>query len=88
LPLVFRLISPFLREVSSALETDLLRVVRALAERSPNETAFYLQQIMTGPYKPGLTIIVRRSLDIFPQDLQDSLRVILREQMRSTNGSA
>jgi hypothetical protein len=87
LPLVFRLISPFLREVTSALETDLLRVVRALAERSPNETAIYLQQILTGPYKPGLTIIVRRSLDVFPQDLQDSLRAILREQMRSTNGN-
>jgi hypothetical protein len=82
LPFVYRLLSPYLRGVTSMLETDLLLAVRALGERSPQETSYFLQQIMAGPYQSGLTIIVRRSLDVFPGDQQDSLRAILREQMR------
>jgi hypothetical protein len=86
LPKVYRLLTPFLREAASVLETDLLRITRALAKRSPQETAYFLQQMLTGPHKSGLNLIVRRSLEIFPPELQDSLRVILREQMRSSNG--
>ena len=82
LPLIYRLLAPLVRETSSALETDLLRVVRALGQRSPQETVYFLQQNLIAPHKKGLALITRRSLDIFPEDLQESLRDVLREQAR------
>ncbi len=67
LPALFRLLGPLVRESSSALETDLIQAVRALGQRSPQETAFFLQQNLNAPHKSGLTLIIRRSLDVFPQ---------------------
>ena len=83
LPVVFRLLSPLVRESASALETDLLRAVRALGQRSPHETAFFLKQNLAAPHKSGLGVITRRSLDVFPPDLQNMLRDELRVEMRS-----
>jgi len=86
LPKVYRLITPFLREVDSVMETNLIGITRALAKRSPQETAHLLQQVLVGPHKTGISIIVRRSLDVFPLNIQHSLRIVLREQMRMANG--
>lgn len=82
LPVFYRLLSPLLRESASALEMDLLDVVRALGQRSPQETAYFLQQNLIAPHKSGLAVITRRSLDVFPPELQDALRAVLREQRR------
>ena len=81
LPVVFRLLAPLIRESTSVLETDLLRAVRALGKRSPNETAYFLRQNFIAPHKSGLAVITRRSLDVFPLELQKLLREVLREQM-------
>jgi hypothetical protein len=81
LPVVYRLLSPLVRESASMLETDLLMVVRALGRRSPQETAYFLKQNLMAPHKSGLAILTRRSLDVFPTDLQDSLRAMLRRQI-------
>jgi hypothetical protein len=83
LPVFFRLLAPLVRESTSALETDLLRAVRALGQRSPHETVYFLRQNLVAPHKSGLAVITRRSLDIFPPELQDSLREVLREQIQS-----
>ena len=88
LPALYRLLSPLLREASSSLEGDLLRVVRALGERSPQETAYFLQQNLNAPHKAGLAVIVRRSLDVFPPEMENLLRVTLRERMRSQSDAA
>jgi hypothetical protein len=82
LPVFYRLLSPFVRESTSVLEVDLLMAVRALGQRSPQETAYFLKQNLIAPHKSGTAVIVRRSLDVFPANLQESLREILREQMQ------
>jgi hypothetical protein len=82
LPAIYRLLAPLIRESTSVLEADMLTAVRALGKRSPQETAYFLRQNLIAPHKSGLAVITRRSLDVFPPDLQDSLREVLREQMR------
>ncbi len=86
LPALFRMLGPLLRESSSALENDLTQVVRSLGRRSPQEAAFFLQQNLKAPHKSGLAIIIRRSLDVFSSDLQESLRKLLRERQRESHG--
>ena len=54
LPVLFRLIAPSVRESTSALEADLIQVVRALGRRSPQETAYFLQQNLKASHKSGL----------------------------------
>jgi hypothetical protein len=82
LPIIYRLLAPLVRDTSSALESDLIVVIRVLGQRSPQETTFFLQQNLIAPHKAGLALITRRSLDVFPADLQESLREVLREQTR------
>jgi hypothetical protein len=83
LPIVYRFLSPMIKQTTSSLESDLLLVVRSLAHRSPLETAYFLKQSLSAPHKLGLGVIIRGSIDVFPPDVQDSLRVGLREQMRT-----
>jgi hypothetical protein len=88
LPTLYRLLSPLLREASSTLESDLLRAVRALGERSPQETAYFLRQNLMAPHKSGLAVITRSCLDIFPPELESVLRAELRKRMYTARGAA
>ena len=80
LPILYRLLTSLLRDAESSLEGGLLRAVQALAQRSPQETAYFLQQILQTPHQPGVEIIVRRSLGRFPAPLDETLRATLRSQ--------
>jgi hypothetical protein len=82
LPVFYRLLAPLLRESSTTLEIDLLRAIRALGRRSPQETAYFLEQNLIAPHKSGTTVIVRRSIDVFPTEVQAQLREVLRNRMR------
>ena len=84
LPAIYRLLTPLLREAASALESDLTRAVRALGERSPQETAYFLRQNLIAPHKSGLAVITRATLDIFPAEFEEMLRAVLRERMRTS----
>jgi hypothetical protein len=86
LPALYRLLAPLVRESTSALEADLIQVVRALGRRSPQETTYFLQQNLKALHQSGLGLIIRRSLDVFPPELEESLREALRERMRASNG--
>ena len=86
LPALFRMLSPLVRESSSALEFDLVQIIRSLGRRSPHETAYFLEQNLKAPHKSGLGVIVRQSLDVFPSDLDLSLREVLRHRSRTFTG--
>jgi hypothetical protein len=73
-PVFFRLIQPLVTSVPTGLRPDILDVLAALAQRSPNETAYFLRQMLTLSDTPGTPWLVRQSLDAFPPDLQKSLR--------------
>jgi hypothetical protein len=71
LPLTFRLLTPLVRNCPTNLRTDLVQVVRTLAERSPSETAFFLRQNLRYPSTAWVT---RQALLAFPTTMHDTLR--------------
>jgi hypothetical protein len=86
LPALYRVLAPFVRESTSALEPDIIQVIRAMGQRSPQETAYFLQQNLKASHKSGLGVITRKSLSVFPPELEEALRKVLRERMRNSNG--
>lgn len=78
LPELFRLLGPSLRTPAGALRPDLLEVLRALARRSPKESAYLLQQAMELPHSPELPAMIRQLAPEFPPELQPALRAAAR----------
>jgi hypothetical protein len=81
LPVVFRLLTPFVQSMGTVPDADLLAAVQALAQRSSQETAFFLQRNLTNTGNPGIFVLIRLSLDRFAPLSQQDLRAFLR-QMR------
>jgi hypothetical protein len=79
LPPIFEIIEPILKAMPAALQFDLQELITTLYQASPEETAYFLQQILKGTKSPLPAVSLRRMLPEFPQDLQVSLREILRE---------
>ena len=63
----------------ATLQFDLQELIATLYQASPEETAYFLQQILKGTKSPLPAVSLRRMLPEFPQELQVSLREILRE---------
>jgi len=78
LPAVFHMITPLVRNVDTVLEVDLLAVLHALAQRSPQETAYFLRQSLAISDQPGIASLVWQSLYSFPPEIETSLRELLR----------
>jgi hypothetical protein len=78
LPAFFRLIQPLTRSSPPALRPDLLDVLAALAQRSAQETAYYLRQTLDMPKSPDTAWMIRQSLRNFPSEIQESLREAVR----------
>lgn len=74
MPVFYRLIQPLTIAVPTGLRPDLLDVLKALANRSPQETAFFLQQSLSMPDSKDTAWLIRQSLKHFPDDLQRSLK--------------
>jgi len=79
LPPIFETIEPILKAAPAALQFDLQELIIALYQASPDETAYFLQQIVKGTKSPLPAVALRRMSPEFPQELQTSLREILRE---------
>lgn len=78
LPVFFRLITPLCQSAPSRLRADLLDVLAALARRSPQETAYFLRQVLAFPDAPDTPWLIRQSLSEFPSEIQSGLRSALR----------
>lgn len=78
LPIFFRMIQPYARLAPPSLRPDVLDVLTALAQRSPQETAYFLRQMLGHPDSPDTPWLVRQSLPAFPEELQASLRQAVR----------
>jgi hypothetical protein len=83
IPRFFQLVQPLCRAIPAPIRPDLVDVLCALARRSPQESAFFLRQIMSMPDNPDTPFLIRQSLPAFPSAIQDSLRDVLRESMKS-----
>src|SRR5512133_1156320 len=79
LPPIFETIEPVLKAAPAALQFDLQELITTLYEASPDETTYFLQQILKGTRSALPAVSLRRMLPELPPELQVSLREMLRE---------
>ena len=79
LPPIFEIIEPILKASPATLQYDLQELIIVLYEASPDETTYFLQQILKETRSPLPAIALRRMSPDLPEELQVSLREILRQ---------
>jgi hypothetical protein len=79
LPPVFEIVEPILKASPAALQFDLQELIVTLYEASPDETTYFLQQILKETRSPLPSVALRRMSPELPQELQSSLREMLRQ---------
>jgi hypothetical protein len=80
LPPIFELIEPILKASPATLQSDLRELLRVLYEASPDETIFFLQEILKDAKSPLPAVTLRRMSPDFPQEFQVQLRELLRKK--------
>ena len=79
LPPIFEIVEPILKTSPATLQYDLQELIITLFEASPDETTYFLQQILKETKSPLPAIALRRMAPELPQELQSSLREMLRQ---------
>ncbi len=77
LPPIFHLITPLYNTTSLAVQSYLREVTESLTRRSPTETAYLIQNILSVNPTTEAIRLVRRALPAFNLELQDKLRKII-----------
>jgi len=80
LPPIFEVVEPIIKVSPAALQFDLQDLIAALYNASPDETIYFIQQILSETKNPLPAVSLRRMLPDLPSGLQTSLREILREK--------
>ncbi len=78
LPPIFEIVRPILKASPAALQFDIEELLVTLYKKSPEETLYFLQQILEGTKSELPAISLRRMLPDLPVDLQIHVREILR----------
>lgn len=79
LPPIFEIVEPVFKAAPATLQYDLQELIIALYEASPDETTYFLQQILKETKNPLPSVALRRMASDLPQELQTSLREMLRQ---------
>lgn len=79
LPPIFDLIQPIIEAAPGALQIEIGELINALYQDSPAETEFFLHEVLENSTNPLTTVTLRRLMSTFPQELQDSLRDLVRK---------
>lgn len=80
LPPVLDLVEPIIKASPATLQFDLQELITALYKASPDETVFFLGQIVKKTKSPLPAVSLRRMSSDLPDELQRSLREILRDK--------
>ncbi len=80
LPAVFRLASPFIRDPHTTYTRDLENLIETLAEISPQETGYFLRQILSVSMSPATSRLIKSCLPSFPEDIQTDLKSALNKE--------
>jgi hypothetical protein len=80
LPPIFEIIEPIIRAAPSTLQFDLQELIIMLYQASPDETIYFIQQLLKSTKSPLLAVALRRMSPEFPAELQSSLREMLYKQ--------
>jgi hypothetical protein len=79
LPPIFEIIRPILKASPATLQFDIQELLITLYRKSPDETLYFIQQVLEGTKSDLPAISLRRMLPDLPHDLQSHLREILRQ---------
>ena len=84
LPPIFEIVEPIVKVAPATLQYDLQELIIALYEASPDETTYFLQQILKQTKSPLPAVALRRMSPELPAELQASLREMLRQAKTRT----
>jgi hypothetical protein len=79
LPPIFEIVEPIIKASPATLQYDLQELILTLYEASPDETTYFLQQILKGTKSPLPAVALRRMAPELPTELQSSLREMIRQ---------
>ena len=77
LPPIFEIVEPIIRAAPATLQFDLQELIIMLYQASPDETTYFIQQLLKSTKSTMLAVALRRMLPEFPTELQSSLREML-----------
>jgi hypothetical protein len=80
IPPIYQVIGPLLSASTAAVQSNLFEVLKALARRSPVETAYFLRQAVSLNPNPAVLRSVRRALPAFPENIGEGLRAVLKNR--------
>ena len=80
LPPIFEIAEPILKAAPAALQSDMQELLGALYKASPDETVYFLQQILKDSKNTLTATALRRMSPELPQELQASIRELLRKK--------
>jgi len=78
LPIIYKLIQPYVRNHTLEYFPDLTELIDVLAYQSPQETGHFLSQTLELTNSPDTALLIRQCINSFPPDIQTSLRIDLR----------
>lgn len=78
LPLIFKYLQPLLHQSDPVVLPYLETILEKLAKKSENETVYFIKQTLSNSKSPTLIRMIRRNLEIFSSEGQESLRSFLR----------
>ena len=79
LPPIFDVVEPIIKASPATLQFDLKELIIALYKASPDETIYFIQQILKETKSPLLGVSLRRMSPDLPPELQAHLREMLRK---------
>jgi hypothetical protein len=79
IPPILEIVEPIIKASPAALQFDLQELIIALYDASPDETIYFLQQILKETKSPLPAAALRRMSPELPQELQTNLRDMLRQ---------
>lgn len=85
LPAIFEILSEVARVADRKLRPDLAALLGALAQRSPKETEFFIEQGLESGANPGLQWVARRVMKALPADSRDRLGTILKASIHEVD---
>lgn len=78
LPLIYRLLGSAIEGYSGRKSDLIVHSLELLAERSPQETVFFIKRQMSRPQSSEFAWLFRKSVDAFPPEQRDLVKDVLR----------
>lgn len=86
-PRAYRLITPLIRKTPGEIRSLMPSLIADLASKDAYETAYILKEALNASESPDTGWTIRQSLKNFPPEIQNNLRIALREKISQNKNS-